>query len=39
MHEAGLGVHTENPTGAFHLYTSLGYVVHATGVVYERPLD
>jgi mycothiol synthase len=38
MHQAALGVHTENPTGAFHLYTSLGFVVHATVVVYERPL-
>ena len=27
MHEAALGVHTENPTGAFQLYLSLGYEV------------
>ncbi|HUP15941.1 MAG TPA: GNAT family N-acetyltransferase [Acidimicrobiia bacterium] len=39
MHEAALGVHTENPTGAFHLYSSLGFVVEATGAAYGRPLD
>jgi len=39
MHEAALGVHTENPTGAFHLYSSLGYVVESTGAAYERPFD
>ena len=32
MHEAALGVHAENPTGAFHLYSSLGYEVVATWV-------
>ena len=39
MHEAALGVHTENPTGAFHLYSSLGFVVESTGAAYERPFD
>ncbi len=39
MQEAALGVHAENPTGAFHLYSSLGYVVQATASTYERPLD
>lgn len=39
MTEAALGVHAENPTGAFHLYSSLGYVVDATWAAYERPLD
>ena len=39
MHEAALGVHTENPTGAFHLYSSLGYEVDSTGAAYERPFD
>ncbi len=39
MHEAALGVHTENPTGAFHLYSSLGYDGVATWTIYERPLD
>lgn len=38
MHEAALGVHTENPTGAFQLYSSLGYVVLRTGAAYQRPL-
>jgi mycothiol synthase len=39
MAEAALGVHTENPTGAFHLYSSLGYSVVASWSFYERPLD
>ena len=39
MQEAGLGVHAENPTGAFHLYSSLGYVANASWTFYERPLD
>jgi ribosomal protein S18 acetylase RimI-like enzyme len=39
MEEVGLGVHTENPTGAFHLYSSLGYQVHSESTVYEKPLD
>ncbi|HSL25425.1 MAG TPA: GNAT family N-acetyltransferase [Acidimicrobiia bacterium] len=39
MEEVGLGVHTENPTGAFHLYSSLGYQVVSTSTVYERALD
>jgi mycothiol synthase len=39
MEEAGLGVHAENPTGAFQLYSSLGYEVIATWSVYERALD
>jgi ribosomal protein S18 acetylase RimI-like enzyme len=38
MEEAALGVHTENLTGAFHLYSSLGYVVVSTSTVYEKPL-
>lgn len=39
MRQAALGVHSENPTGAFHLYSSLGYEIEATWMVYERPLD
>jgi ribosomal protein S18 acetylase RimI-like enzyme len=39
MKEAGLGVHTENPTGAFHLYSSLGYQVHSQSTTYQKPLD
>jgi hypothetical protein len=37
MEEAGLGVHTENPTGAFHLYASLGYQIHATSTTFQKP--
>jgi ribosomal protein S18 acetylase RimI-like enzyme len=36
--EAALGVDTENPTGAYNLYESLGYRVAATEVVYHRPI-
>ena len=39
MQEAALGVHAENPNGAFELYSSLGYEVQATSSTYERPLD
>lgn len=39
MEEVGLGVHTENPTGAFHLYSNLGYQVDATSTTYEKPLE
>lgn len=37
MEEVGLGVHTENPTGAFHLYSSLGYQIHATSTTFQKP--
>jgi ribosomal protein S18 acetylase RimI-like enzyme len=36
--EAFLGVDTENPTGAFSLYESLGYRIVATEVFYHRPI-
>jgi len=36
MEEAGLGVHTENPTGAFHLYASLGYQIHTTSTTFQK---
>lgn len=39
MNEVGLGVHTENPTGAFHLYSSLGYEVDSTSTTYEKALE
>jgi len=39
MEEVGLGVHTENPTGAFHLYSSLGYQIHSKSTTYQKPLD
>ena len=39
MHEAALGVHAENPTGAFQLYLGLGYEVLTTSSTYERTFD
>lgn len=39
MAEAALGVHTENPTGAFQLYESLGYVVTEMFTTFHQPLD
>jgi mycothiol synthase len=38
MTEVALGVHTENPNGAFDLYSSLGYEVVATWTTYRKPL-
>jgi ribosomal protein S18 acetylase RimI-like enzyme len=38
MQEAALGVHTENPTGAFHLYESLGYEVRVMATTYQKAL-
>jgi ribosomal protein S18 acetylase RimI-like enzyme len=38
MTEVALGVHTENPNGAYELYTSLGYEVVATWTTYRKPL-
>lgn len=38
MQDAALGVHTENPTGAFHLYESLGYEVRVMATTYQKPL-
>jgi ribosomal protein S18 acetylase RimI-like enzyme len=37
MEEVALGVHTENPTGAFQLYSSLGYEIQARWTFYEKP--
>lgn len=39
MTDAGLGVHTENPTGAFQLYESLGYVVTDRYITYRQPIE
>jgi mycothiol synthase len=39
MTEAALGVHTENPHGAYDLYAGLGYEVVATWTTYRRPLS
>ncbi|MEO6654138.1 MAG: GNAT family N-acetyltransferase [Ilumatobacteraceae bacterium] len=37
MTEAALGVDTNNPGGAFHLYTSLGFVLQRYDAVYAKP--
>lgn len=39
MKEAALGVDTENPTGAHHLYESLGYVRTRLEAEYAKPLE
>ena len=38
MTEVALGVHTENPNGAYDLYESLGYEVVSTLTTYRKPL-
>jgi ribosomal protein S18 acetylase RimI-like enzyme len=38
MTEAALGVDTENPGGAFQLYTKLGFELRAYEAVYAKPL-
>jgi mycothiol synthase len=38
MTEAALGVDTNNPGGAFHLYTSLGFQPRSFQAVYTKPL-
>ena len=38
MTEVALGVHTENPTGAFRLYESLGYELSSRWTMYRKPL-
>lgn len=38
MTEAALGVHAENPTGAFHLYESLGFEVESMWLAWHRPI-
>ncbi len=38
MTEVALGVHTENPNGAFDLYAGLGYEVVGTSTTYRKPL-
>lgn len=39
MEEAALGVHTENPNGAFRLYEKMGYRVVKLFATYRKPLD
>jgi mycothiol synthase len=38
MTEVALGVHTQNPTGAYQLYESLGYEIARISTVYRKPL-
>lgn len=38
MTDVALGVHTENPNGAFALYSGLGYEVVGTWTTYRKPL-
>jgi ribosomal protein S18 acetylase RimI-like enzyme len=38
MTEAALGVNTNNPGGAFHLYTGLGFELRSYEVVYTKPI-
>jgi mycothiol synthase len=38
MTEVALGVHTENPNGAYDLYAGLGYEVTSTWTTYRKPL-
>jgi GNAT superfamily N-acetyltransferase len=38
MTEVALGVHTENPNGAYDLYAGLGYEVVKNWTTYRRPL-
>jgi ribosomal protein S18 acetylase RimI-like enzyme len=39
MTEVALGVDTQNPNGALHLYESMGYRVTKELITYEKPLD
>lgn len=39
MTEAGLGVDTENTSGALHLYESMGYRPVKKGTIYRKPLN
>lgn len=39
MSEAALGVHVENPNGAFHLYESVGFRVVRFDTDYRKPMD
>jgi mycothiol synthase len=39
MTEAALGADTQNPGGAFHVYTSMGFELRAYEAVYTKPLS
>lgn len=38
MTQVALGVHTDNPNGAYALYSGLGYEVVSTWTTWRRPL-
>lgn len=38
LEQASLGVHVENPTGAYSLYTGLGFELFIRSTTFERPL-
>ena len=38
MTEAGLSVHTDNPTGAYRLYESVGFEVERRDIFYTKEL-
>lgn len=38
MNEAALGVHAENPNGAFRLYESLGFQVESMWLTWHKPI-
>lgn len=39
MEQAALGVDSENPTGALHLYESMGYQVAHEDRIYQKPMQ
>jgi mycothiol synthase len=39
MTEAGLGVDSDNPSGALALYQNAGFEVHRTSAAYRRPME
>jgi mycothiol synthase len=39
MTEGALGVDTQNPSGALHLYESCGFVRQSRNAIYRKPLD
>ena len=39
MEEGALGVHVENPNGAFRLYNKLGFELADSSATYEKPLE
>jgi len=39
MTEAALGVDTENPSGAVHLYLKTGFKVHKKSATYRKPMN